>query len=381
LYTLIPTIGAGLILIFSNNQNLVGKLLGSELFVGIGLISYSAYLWHQPLFAFARLKSIYEPNIFIPGLLAILSIVLGYLSWKFVEIPFKNKNSICRKKIFIYGFFASIFFIAIGLIGHTNDGLTYRYTEQQKTILAYQNFDYKETLKVNTCFMESPDDSYDGFKKECYGNKSGNSFMVWGDSYAATLSNPLREINNDIIQLTTAGCPPFVNIVTNDLRCVKANNFIKNKISELQPSKVFLQAHWFGYQSNYNIEKSIYETINFIKKSSSKTQIYIVGYVPHWEPTLPNLLLRKGIELSGEIYIVPHNIDEIYRLDKTLKYFSDKNKVKFISLIDMLCVGNKCLAVTEHDGQYMPTTWDYGHLTKAGSMFFTDRLKALIINH
>ena len=49
-YTLIPTVGAVLIISYANNQTLVGRLLSNKLMVGIGLISYSAYLWHQPIF-------------------------------------------------------------------------------------------------------------------------------------------------------------------------------------------------------------------------------------------------------------------------------------------------------------------------------------------
>ena len=56
LYTLVPTIGTALIILFTTQKTIVGKLLGSKLFVGIGLISYSAYLWHQPLLAFYSLN-------------------------------------------------------------------------------------------------------------------------------------------------------------------------------------------------------------------------------------------------------------------------------------------------------------------------------------
>jgi peptidoglycan/LPS O-acetylase OafA/YrhL len=54
-YTLIPIIGVGLIIGFSSSDDLVGKILGSKPFVWVGLISYSAYLWHYPIFAFSRI--------------------------------------------------------------------------------------------------------------------------------------------------------------------------------------------------------------------------------------------------------------------------------------------------------------------------------------
>jgi peptidoglycan/LPS O-acetylase OafA/YrhL len=55
-YTLSPIIGVCLIIWFSSKNELITKILQIKLFVGIGLISYSLYLWHYTIFAFARIK-------------------------------------------------------------------------------------------------------------------------------------------------------------------------------------------------------------------------------------------------------------------------------------------------------------------------------------
>lgn len=127
-FTLMPTIGTALIILYSSSDTLIYKLLSYRILVGIGLISYSAYLWHQPLFAFAKIQSIEEPALWLISLLSVLAFVLGYLSWRFIEKPFRNKHRFTRRQIFMAGFIASLITIGAGTALLISDGAMYRFT-------------------------------------------------------------------------------------------------------------------------------------------------------------------------------------------------------------------------------------------------------------
>ncbi|MGB0440801.1 MAG: acyltransferase family protein, partial [Paracoccaceae bacterium] len=91
LYTLVPVVGTVLVLLFATQGTWVAGLLSTRAFVGVGLISYSTYLWHQPLFAFARIRLHDEPGMALMLGLCVLSLGLAYLSWRFIEAPFRQK--------------------------------------------------------------------------------------------------------------------------------------------------------------------------------------------------------------------------------------------------------------------------------------------------
>lgn len=128
LYALAPTLGTVLIILFATPATIVYKLLSLRLMVGIGLVSYSAYLWHQPLFVFARIQSVEEPGLWLILVLSIAALVLAYISWRFVERPFRQRRRFTRKQIFTSGFVTSILFIAAGIGLVVSDGAMFRYT-------------------------------------------------------------------------------------------------------------------------------------------------------------------------------------------------------------------------------------------------------------
>lgn len=116
LYALIPIFGTALIIIFSSPETISGKILGNRFLVQIGLISYSAYLWHQPIFAFTR--TVADPSSLNAGVmlaLSFISLLFAYVTWKFVELPFKNKAKFSRTFIFTFSIFGSFLFVVIGI--------------------------------------------------------------------------------------------------------------------------------------------------------------------------------------------------------------------------------------------------------------------------
>jgi len=205
LYTLIPTIGAGLILIFSNSQNFVGKLLGSKLFVGIGLISYGAYLWHQPLFAFAKLKTLDELTTPILITLSVSSIGFGYLSWNYIERPFRNKNTISRKKVFIYGVIVSIFFVLIGLLGHINKGFSERVPVQITALINYPHEPFTNVM----CVKKYP--QFSKFNACLLSKDETPEILILGDSHSQQYykSTALFLSNKSVMNLAAWKCLPF----------------------------------------------------------------------------------------------------------------------------------------------------------------------------
>jgi len=187
LYTLVPTIGTGLILVFANSKNLVGKLLGSKLLVGIGLISYSAYLWYQPILSLLKYRSL-EGLLSLEFLLIVLLaiLILSFLSWRYVEKPFRSKEKISKRMIVLLSLFGSLIFISLGLYGH------YTINPQQAKEVLTQN---KETIT--------------------------KKIMLLGDSHAWHLSDGLINIYGDqLIERFYHGCIPFHNVDRYDSRFV-----------------------------------------------------------------------------------------------------------------------------------------------------------------
>ena len=110
-FTIASIFGICLLIWFSNKDEFITKILSSKYFVGIGLISYSLYLWHYPLFAFARILGISENQNSIKCFLILISVLLSIASYFFVEKTFRRKIN----KINISKYLLSFFIIIISL--------------------------------------------------------------------------------------------------------------------------------------------------------------------------------------------------------------------------------------------------------------------------
>jgi peptidoglycan/LPS O-acetylase OafA/YrhL len=208
-YALAPVLGTALIIVFGGTGTCIAKLLSTRGFVGIGLISYSAYLWHQPLFAFARIRSVLEPSPYLMAALAVLSLPLAYLSWRYIERPFRNYNvSILpsSRAIFTAAVSVTIAFVAGGFAGHFGDGFAQRSVGKISLGSLVERLDANRGLSIDCGgeFNSSPN---------CYTSKSP-SVLLWGDSYAMHLVQGITasEPNIKFQQHTISSCSPILGI-------------------------------------------------------------------------------------------------------------------------------------------------------------------------
>ena len=143
LYTLSPVIGVCLIIWFSNENEFITKLLSTKLFVGIGLISYSLYLWHFPIFAFSRATGFVMESIAGKILLIPIIFSLSVFSYFYIEKPFRNKNYSFKKLIPILLFFV-IILISFSALTINQSGFKKRFPKIFQTKLNDLNLDVKD---------------------------------------------------------------------------------------------------------------------------------------------------------------------------------------------------------------------------------------------
>ncbi|MBL1418937.1 MAG: acyltransferase [Alphaproteobacteria bacterium] len=249
-WTLIPVGGTFLVIAFANPENLVGKLLGLRPMVTIGLISYSAYLWHWPIFSFARIRMFEPPSELIFIILAIVSLVFAYLSWKFIEQPFRNKQNFSRQKIFTIAFLMSCFFIAFGIVGHLTRGLPARLNPD--AIAAAKYTDTGGARKNRAC------DAYTDPKNAC-SSSSDPSVILLGDSHANAISeqftNALSQYELGLQDITHNGCPPIIGIYNpnniNNPNCSEGIKKVYNYIvGNPQIKTIVLVSRWVSTYEN-----------------------------------------------------------------------------------------------------------------------------------
>ncbi len=129
MYAALPTFGALAIIVWSSEALAINKILGNRILVFIGLLSYGFYLWHQPVFIFAKAAgfSLSRPEIF--SALFLISLILAFLSWRFVETPIRRFRAERRVVLVIFFLASSMSLAGIGALGYFKKGNLWRFQD------------------------------------------------------------------------------------------------------------------------------------------------------------------------------------------------------------------------------------------------------------
>ncbi|MEQ6916868.1 acyltransferase family protein [Halomonas aquatica] len=241
LWTLIPVLGTALIILAADRDTLAGRLLSLRLLVGIGLISYSAYLWHQPLFAFARIRLFDGVPIWVYWFLTVLTFALAWLTWLAIEIPARKRLKLPRMQVLSAALAGCLVIGVVGGLGSANQGHTSR------NAVAVELAAWKDNKSPYRGACHNPDSP----QEACViGEDSQPPIYVWGDSHgvelAWQLSERLQPKMISVKPLTHSGCQPTTGVHRlGDRKCPEHKDAIFRYLTnKAEPSTVVLVARW-----------------------------------------------------------------------------------------------------------------------------------------
>lgn len=383
-YALFPVLGTGLIIAFASKDNIIGKILSLKPLVLVGLISYSAYLWHHIIFAYARHLGFYDETFITKSILTLVIFPLSYLSWKFIENPFRNKEKYQRKSVFIFSAIGSALFITIGALGVQNDGFPNRQVNKKLEILGYNCDNRKLQLEswVNLDRDELNDDRW--FE----GKNSKTNLLLIGNSHSKDMFNVL--VNSD---------------------CAKANFNIgreHHQISEISDSNhelfksinyintdVIMIASRYRYEDLPNIEKLtktlihdnkrvviVKEIHNFKIHNAKKTyaDLVIQKHVRDGSNFEDFNMVQEIVEKINKTYFKDYSTNTTDREDQSDKIIeSIKTKYPNVIILDRMeyvcdTENERCFAINSSLEKFF---YDYGHHTIEGAVFFGHRIDKL----
>ncbi|WP_268797645.1 acyltransferase family protein [Pseudomonas huanghezhanensis] len=414
LNALVPTLGAALIILFATPKTWVGAVLSSRGFVFIGLISYSAYLWHQPVFAFARQSTFKEPSAAVMLPLAGLSLLLAYLSWRYVEQAFRQKTTFSRKRIFTLGALGSVLFMAFGMAGYLSNGFNQRFNIDRAL-----DSEFAETEVRSRC-EHNADGKGRGIGFCLFGmaNPHGTpDLAVFGDSHSEALlpafDAAARGRAETIVHIGLGGCPPLLGLdVANGNYdpgvCTQLADREFEYVKSHGIQRVVLVARWTLYtdgdygQSELSKYFLVSEQSRIKSREASRrvftqaldrtieayrsigTQLYVVAQVPQQTINPKNLYYRlarladdpesQKLQLVNDVSVPLAKHGALQRYSRELfERHDERGRIKLVKLDDLFCKGQTCLI-----GDVSSFYQDFNHLNAHGASLIVGTLDARI---
>ena len=359
-YAVVPILGVLLIILFAEKSTITAKILSTKALVGIGLISYSAYLWHQPLFAFARIKLDEKPSEILMISLSILSLALAVISWRFIEKPFrrKDKKSFSSQLILVFSISGMIIFTVLGVLGYNNDkfkeivGGDVGHKVYHKFI--DENYNDCEPAQVAISAL-----TWKGFLRCKQSGEDEFDWLLLGDSHAEHLFLGLAQENpNTNIAFYIFGAKPYLN----------EDKFkeIFEVISKIQdPKTIFLTMH---FVTRVESEKSLIDgfgsTIRFLQGLGHR--VILLGDIPRYDVSPEDCKYGKSIkQVTQKCSMNFSNFQQQTQIyESALRKLSSSFGVHFLSVHQPLCNNERCHMILNKNILYR----DNHHLNIPGSI-------------
>ena len=354
LFSLLPTLGAAL-LIFANDDAVINRsLLSWKLMTFIGLISYSLYLWHWPLIAYLSIVMPKAPQWYY-AIALLMSFPISVLVYSLIENPIRRMKS---KTFIVYGLIlALIACIGLGQFIKKAEGIPSRAIA---VALSFSNdFTYHDVVKEVKLY---------GVKVDVTNKNVEPTTLFIGDShiqqYAPRVKVVTDKLGSSAAFLTSGGCLASIGLnSSNSENCRELPNKIEKLTALPQIKTIVIGQMWGVYKKGHpdNFQKAIEQYIELVQKYGQGKKVFILLDAP-WDYDSYDIKKRIENRLNLDVFnktnfhvTYPQNEDwlkgNLYVADKMSPYAT------MIKTEHLVCPNKTCNLKNYKDADHLRSSY------------------------
>jgi hypothetical protein len=330
-------------------------MLASKPMVAIGLVSYSAYLWHQPVFALIRHRFAAEMALGEKLAIIVFILVLAAATYRWVEQPFRDRSRmpIARLASVLGG--ATVLFLGLGFWGHVSNGLPSRFPADSRLpdglVLA--------TSENGWCFYSVDSNRQLPVKSDPGGCFLGEAdapvvdVLLLGDSYAGQYEPFWDALGKSgswkVESVTTNWCFPsrgieFTGYLASPAyaQCEYNRAFMQREMPRV--GVVVLGGSWGSIRTAGHLDAAL----DFVQDASSKTRLVILMPTPVQYDSNPLAYFQRSI-LYGNRF----RIEDISRKRDAAAMAADADLASFAERFDNVIVLSREEVFGEGERQFI----------------------------
>lgn len=363
---LLPCLGAALV-IWSGGDSRASRLLSAPPLVGIGLISYSLYLWHWPVLAFARLTGLGGSDKGTMLALVALSMVLATVSWWGIERPFRRRDRISRRHLLVIGGGMLLVLVLACLAILGAEGLPRRLDARERSLASHGERSVDREYRKGVCFLLGKDKPERLRQNPCLTpDPTRPNWLLVGDSAAAHLwwglDRAMPQIH--VLQVNVGACRMTLNPFPEQWETCRevTRRVYEDILVNRPPEGMILAGRWRSGDL-----PAIEATLDWAR--ARHLSVVLVGPAPSYRSNLPQLLIQS--ERMGRPELVRQNlVAGPFELDRAMAALAARKGVAYLSPITTLCPDRRCLTEVSPG---VPLQRDQFHLTPEGSVLLAQR--------
>jgi peptidoglycan/LPS O-acetylase OafA/YrhL len=384
--SLYPCVGAALVLYACGRENIVTPVLANRAMVFIGLLSYSLYLWHWPIFVFLRYRHVeMSPGVISTAIAG--AFVLALLTWKFVENPIRHNRKIAFGRAFRTIYLApAMVFIAIGLVSYVTEGLPQRFPEDIRQLISSYSF---ERDLSRSCSIRAEDYhrvTFEYLNDACaYGamQHAKPEILLMGDSHANHFKPFVeflaRQANLKAVYHVQGSCSPIDLYHPDPAQpeptvCQRRNADLLAMAHDFR--YVVIAASWNYRGRETEFERDLSEVVMAVERAGAIAVIFKDN--PDYQSDVSQCILRKRrgwIEADTNCNMPRREIEERQgSMDRTIDAVRSAHPhVLVVDPKDVMCTSDECETYIGNVALYK----DSNHINAKAATLLAERYSSL----